>query len=40
VGILIVRPKNPKRTRQMTGLVISGLVIIAISAVLRQLHLN
>jgi len=40
VGILIVRPKNPKRTRQMTGLVISGLVILAISAVLRQLHLN
>ena len=40
VGILIVKPKNPKRTRQMTGLVISGLVIIAISAVLRQLHLN
>ena len=40
VGILIVKPKNPKRARQMTGLVISGLVIIAISAVLRQLHLN
>jgi len=40
VGILIVRPKNPKRTRQMTGLVVSGLIIIAISAVLRQLHLN
>jgi uncharacterized membrane protein len=38
VGILIVKPKNPKRTRQMTGLVISGLTIIAISAVLRQLH--
>ncbi|MBZ5591103.1 MAG: hypothetical protein LAP39_02630 [Acidobacteriia bacterium] len=40
VGILIVKAKNPKRARQMTGLVISGLVIIAISAVLRQLHLN
>ena len=40
VGILIVRPKNAKRTRQMTGLVISGLIILAISAVLRQLHLN
>jgi uncharacterized membrane protein len=38
VGILIVKPKNPKRTRQMTGLAISGLIIIAISAVLRQLH--
>jgi uncharacterized membrane protein len=40
VALLIVKPKNPKRARQMTGLVISGLVIIAISAVLRQLHLN
>jgi len=40
VGFLIVKPKNPKRSRQMTGLVISGLVIIALSAVLRQLHLN
>ena len=40
VGFLIVKPKNPKRTRQMTGIVISGLVIVAISAVLRQLHLN
>lgn len=40
VGILIVKPTNPKRVRQMTGLVISGLVIIAISALLRQLHLN
>jgi uncharacterized membrane protein len=40
VGLLIVKPKNPKRSRQMTGLVISGLVILAISAVLRQLHLN
>jgi uncharacterized membrane protein len=40
VGLLIVKPKNPKRSRQMTGLLISGLVILAISAVLRQLHLN
>lgn len=40
VGILIVKPKNEKRARQMTGLVISGLIIIAISAALRQLHLN
>ena len=40
VGILIVKPNNPKRARQMTGLLISGLIIIAISAVLRQLHLN
>ena len=40
VGLLIVKPKNPKRARLMTGVVISGLTIIAISAVLRQLHLN
>jgi len=38
VGILIVKPKSEKRTRQMTGLAISGLIVIAISAVLRQLH--
>jgi uncharacterized membrane protein len=40
VGLLIVKPSNPKRARQMTGVVISGLIIIAISAVLRQLHLH
>jgi uncharacterized membrane protein len=40
VGILIVKPQNPKRARQMTGIVISGVIIIAISAVLRQLHLH
>ncbi len=40
VGGLIVKPKNAKRARQMTGIVISGIIIIAISAVLRQLHLN
>jgi uncharacterized membrane protein len=40
VGILIVKPKNARRARQMTGLAISGLIILAISAVLRQLHLN
>ena len=38
VGFLIVKPKNPKRARQMTGIAISGVIIIAISAVLRQLH--
>ncbi len=38
-GILIVKANNPKRTRQLTGVMISGLIIIAISAVLRQLHL-
>ena len=40
VGLLIVKPKNPKRARQMTGVVISGTIIIAISAVLRQLHIH
>jgi len=40
VGFLIVAPHNAKRKRQMTGVVISGIVILAISAVLRQLHLN
>ena len=40
VGFLIVQPKNPKRTRLMTGVVISGLIILAVSAVLRQIHLN
>jgi hypothetical protein len=40
VGFLIVKPKNPKRARMMTGVVISGLTIIAISAVVRQLHLH
>ena len=39
VGFLIVKPRNPKRTRMMTGVVISGVIIIAISAVLRQLHM-
>jgi uncharacterized membrane protein len=38
VGILVVKPKSEKRTRQMTGLAISGLIVIAISAVLRQLR--
>ena len=40
VGLLIVKPKNAKRTRQLTGIMISGVIIIAISAVLRQLHLQ
>jgi hypothetical protein len=37
VAILIVQPKNPRRVRMMTGLVISGLIIIAISAWLRHI---
>jgi hypothetical protein len=35
VALLITQPKNPKRARMMTGTLISGLVIIAISAYLR-----
>lgn len=38
-GFLIVKPKNSRRKRQLTGIAISGVIIIAISAVLRQLHL-
>ncbi len=37
VAILIVQPKNPRRVRMMTGVVISGLTIVAISAWLRHI---
>lgn len=37
VAYLIVQPKNPRRARMMTGTLISGLVIIAISAYLRRI---
>lgn len=37
VGILIVRPANPRRTRMLTGTVISGLVIVFLSAWLRHI---
>ncbi|HJT86621.1 MAG TPA: hypothetical protein VJ732_02170 [Bryobacteraceae bacterium] len=37
VAILVVQPKNPRRERMLTGTVISGLVIIAISAYLRRI---
>jgi hypothetical protein len=37
VAILIVQPKNPRRTRMMTGALISGLIIVAISAWLRRI---
>jgi uncharacterized membrane protein len=36
VALLIVRPKNARRARMMTGVIISGLVIILISAWLRR----
>lgn len=37
VSILIVQPKNPRRARMMTGVVISGLCIILISAWLSRI---
>lgn len=36
VAILIVRPANSRRTRMLTGTVISGLVIVLLSAWLKQ----
>ena len=38
VAILIVKPKNPRRARMMTGVMISGLVIIAISGWLSRIY--
>lgn len=40
VLILAARPDNPKRMRQLTGVVISGILIVALSAVLRWLGQN
>jgi uncharacterized membrane protein len=37
VAILIVKPQNPRRVRMMTGTVISGLIILFISAWLRRI---
>ena len=37
VAILIVQPRNPKRARMMTGLIVSGAVIILISAWLGKI---
>ena len=36
VSILIVQPNNPRRTRQAAGVMVSGLVILLISAWLRR----
>jgi putative copper export protein len=38
VAFLVTQPKNPRRARMMTGTVISGLIIIAISAYLRRIY--
>ena len=37
VALLIVRPGNPRRARMMTGVLISGLAIIAIAAYLQHI---
>lgn len=36
VAILIVQPDNPRRTRMATGTMISGLIILLLSAWLRR----
>jgi uncharacterized membrane protein len=38
VAFLIVQPSNPRRTRMMTGALISGLIVIAIAAYLRRIY--
>ena len=40
VAILIVKPHNPRRARMMTGVLISGLCIIFISAWLSRIVLK
>jgi putative copper export protein len=37
VAFLVTQPKNPRRARLMGGTVVSGLIIIAISAYLRRI---
>ena len=37
VALLIVQPQHPRRVRLMTGIMISGLVIIGISAWLNRI---
>jgi hypothetical protein len=37
VGFIATGPNNAKRSRQLTGIVISGVVIVILSAVLRWL---
>jgi uncharacterized membrane protein len=36
-AVLAVRPNNPRRTRQLAGVGISGLVVILIAVYLRQI---
>jgi hypothetical protein len=37
VAFLVTQPKNPRRARMMTGTMISGFIILAISAYLRRI---
>jgi uncharacterized membrane protein len=37
-AILIVQPRNPRRVGMMTGVAVSGTLIILISALLRQFY--
>lgn len=37
VAFLVTQPKNPRRSRMMTGTLISGLIILGISAYLRRI---
>ncbi len=37
VALLVTHKDNPRRARQMTGTIISGLVVLAISAYLRRI---
>jgi hypothetical protein len=37
VAFLVTQPKNPRVSRMMTGTIVSGLIILAISAYLRRI---
>ena len=37
VAYLITQPSNPRRSRQMSGAIVSGLIVIAIAAYLRRI---
>jgi putative copper export protein len=37
VAFLVSERENPRRARQMTGVIISGLIVLAISAYLRRI---
>jgi uncharacterized membrane protein len=39
-AILAARPDNPRRSRQLTGVVASGIIIVVLSAILRGLTLR